>query len=138
LKAEPASTFKLLVVYGDSSGRARAHQCLESLVEYFGEGRTFLAWYLKFEDLLRSHVQQLASQEVAQTDLVLFAVPEEAELPEEVKHWTETWRAANGHPPMVGIVSAQAPDRAERRMACEHLQAVAARTGMRFLGEASA
>lgn len=88
-----AAPFHTIVVYEDTDTNRLAQCVLDSLSNTLGDPAHLQKTLWKFEMLRVSSLQKMAADDAANANLIIVALQETGQPPEEVKKWIELWTA---------------------------------------------
>jgi hypothetical protein len=84
-------SWPVAVVYEDTGSRERALNLCHHLAQGFRAEIDFSFTWWRFRYLEDPDIAQAAAQAAAVADILLFSASSHADLPEEVRNWTELW-----------------------------------------------
>ncbi len=127
--------WSIAVVYGDAEDRAQAVKVCDHLVERFWTQCEFSVSWCSCAMLEKPDLALEAVRKAAQSDLLIFTLAAEKELPMSVQSWMESWLEHRGEREgaLVDLVAgASEPERSIGRTHA-YLREMAHRGGMDYL-----
>jgi hypothetical protein len=88
---EETPVCEALILYQDLSTGKRAMETLQRLVGKMGHGCLFRYHLFSFGALKLPQIHDDVAEHAVRADIILFSVRADAEVPAEVKAWTERW-----------------------------------------------
>jgi len=127
--------WSIAVVYGDAKDRAQAVKVCDHLVERFWTQCEFAVSWWSSAMLERPELAQAAAEKAAQSDLLIFTLTAEEELPMPILCWVESWLKLRGERDgaLVNLVAGGLEPERGIGKAHAYLRNVAHRGGMDYL-----
>ena len=131
----PRATFRVVVAYGDFDAGRRAMDACKLILSELGDEVEFRSGMWKFDLLRNARLNQRASGQAIDADVIIVATSLGADLPPEVKAWIEGWvpqkRGRTGA--LVALVGLLGEASADSSAAHSYLKQAASRAGVDFL-----
>ena len=94
---EETPVCEALILYQDLATGKRAMETLQRLVGKMGHGCLFRYHLFSFGALKLPQIHDDVADHAVRADIILFSVRAGADMPTEVKAWTETWLRKRTH-----------------------------------------
>jgi hypothetical protein len=133
VETQPQRTFNVVIAYESFPTGIRAKAVFDRLVERFVSYCAFSSSMWKFDFLRLPKLRDVAANEAAEADMILFAVQRENEFPPAVKDWIDIWLPRIGDCLLVGLLETDGTGRCRANPAFLHLKKVAEEGNLKFL-----
>lgn len=90
---EPKTPFDLVVAYEDRMTRNRALHLYDHLAQQLLDDYDFKCAWWKFDHLAEPSLREDSIDDAAAANMVILSLHARPEIPEEQKHWVESWLA---------------------------------------------
>ena len=129
---------EVAIVYFDKPSRDRGIHLCDTLLQRFKDDLDFHFTWWNVRYLTDPHIAHLASDAIVNSDLIVFAAGENAELSPEVKKRLERWmRRRQGREGALAVYLKAPSNAAEQSPLNAYVRAVAERSHMDYLGSAA-